>query len=903
MSALQNAPAKDTDGNYLAVCQARETVENGLRLDAVGNFISIAVLNTQRTACLVGLVGTLVLGMPAVGSGQGTVADDRAALEALYDATNGANWSSNDNWKTDEPLGQWYGVRTNSDGRVTRLDLSENQLSGTIPAEIGNLTSLTDLLLGRNQLSGMIPAEIGSLTSLQDLELHLNQLSGTIPAEIWNLTSLTTLSLSFNQLSGTIPVEIGNLTSLEHLLLGHNQLSGTIPAEIGNLTSLISLDLEDNQLSGTIPAEIGNLPLSVLGLKDNQLSGTIPAEIGNLTLLHLTVDIDTGLCLAPDFDLTSQFATATGLPVCSGTPTPTDPGDDRAALEALYDATNGANWSSNDNWKTDEPLGQWFGVRINNSDGRVTRLDLSHNRLSGTIPAEIGNLTSLTELELGFNELSGTIPAEIGNLTSLRRLDLGFNYELSGTIPAEIGNLTSLTNLNLGINELSGTIPAEIGNLTSLTGLDLGNNQLSGTIPAEIGSKTSLTWLELQDNQLSGTIPAELGNLTRLFFLSVDTDTGLCLAPDFDLTSPFATRSGLPVCSTEPSGTPTPKDPPVVQMAVDDAIAAPTNGEGLRTGGAPVTVRFDALFTFPSSAASAVTYAGTTFSVSSTAPGVVSVSTTDAGPGVVLTPGPDAGTAAVTVDARPEGQPAATPVASVMFEVEVNTDDTTAPTVTITSAASEPVSGPFPITVTFSEPVTGFELADLVVGNGSASELQGTEASYTATVTPTASGAVTVDIAAGAAEDGAGNPSAAADQFSITADLTPVDTTAPTVTITSAASEPVSGPFPITVTFSEPVTGFELPDLVVGNGSASELQGTEASYTATVTPTASGAVTVDIAAGAAEGGAGNPSAAADQFSITADLTPVPALPLAGAVALAALLLVGGIRRRRGVLTT
>ena len=112
------------------------------------------------------------------------------------------------------------------------------------------------------------------------------------------------------------------------------------------------------------------------------------------------------------------------------------------------------------------------------------------------------------------------------------------------------------------------------------------------------------------------------------------------------------------------------------------------------------------------------------------------------------------------------------------------------------------------------------------------------------------------------------------DDDTATVDPTPVDTTAPTVTITSAASEPVSGPFSITVTFSEPVTGFELPDLVVGNGSASELQGTEASYTATVTPTASGAVTVDIAAGAAEDSAGNPSVAADQFSITADPTPV-----------------------------
>ena len=362
--------------------------------------------------------------------------------------------------------------------------------------------------------------------------------------------------------------------------------------------------------------------------------------------------------------MTSPFATATGLPVCSGTPTPKDPADDRAALEALYDATNGANWSSNDNWKTDEPLGQWFGVRINNSDGRVTRLDLSYNQLSGTIPAELGNLSSLTELELGGNQLSGTIPVELGNLTRLTTLDLNYN-QLSGTIPAELGNLTRLTTLRLDDNQLSGTIPVELGNLTSLTTLRLDDNQLSGTIPAELGNLTRLTWLELADNQLSGTIPAELGNLTRLLVLSVDTDTGLCLAPDFDLTSPFATATGLPVCSTEPSGTPTPKDPPVIQMAVDDAIGAATNGEGLRTGGAPVTVWLDALFTFPSSAASAVTYAGTTFSVSSTAPGVVSVSTTDVGPGVVLTPGADAGTAAVTIDARPEGQPAATPVASV----------------------------------------------------------------------------------------------------------------------------------------------------------------------------------------------------------------------------------------------
>ena len=99
--------------------------------------------------------------------------------------------------------------------------------------------------------------------------------------------------------------------------------------------------------------------------------------------------------------------------------------------------------------------------------------------------------------------------------------------------------------------------------------------------------------------------------------------------------------------------------------------------------------------------------------------------------------------------------------------------DTTSPAVAISSDASAPVTGPFSIAIAFSEPVTGFELEDLVVGNGSASELQGNNAIYTVTITPEASGTVTVDIAAGAAQDSAGNPSAAADQFSIVADLTP----------------------------------------------------------------------------------------------------------------------------------
>ena len=101
------------------------------------------------------------------------------------------------------------------------------------------------------------------------------------------------------------------------------------------------------------------------------------------------------------------------------------------------------------------------------------------------------------------------------------------------------------------------------------------------------------------------------------------------------------------------------------------------------------------------------------------------------------------------------------------------------------------------------------------------------------------------------------------------------DTTSPIVVISSDAVAPVIGPFSIAIAFSEPVSGFELADIAVGNGSPSALQGNGSSYSATITPAASGAVAVDIAAGAAEDDAGNPSVAAEQFSIVADLTQVP----------------------------
>ena len=174
---------------------------------------------------------------------QGSVAEDKAALEALYDATDGSNWTTSTNWKTSEPLSEWHGVTTDADGRVTQLSLIGNGLSGTIPAELGDLANLQLLYLWGNELTGEIPPELGDLTSLLYLYLNENMLSGEIPPELGDLTSLQQLSLSQNTLNGTIPTQLGQLTNLTALSLGNNQLSGEIPAELGDLSNLQRLYL------------------------------------------------------------------------------------------------------------------------------------------------------------------------------------------------------------------------------------------------------------------------------------------------------------------------------------------------------------------------------------------------------------------------------------------------------------------------------------------------------------------------------------------------------------------------------------------------------------------------------------------------------------------------------------
>jgi thiol-disulfide isomerase/thioredoxin len=206
----------------------------------------------------------------------------RSALMALYNALNGNQWVNKENWGSDKPLGQWYGVTTDGNEDVIRLELHENNLSGTLPAEIGDLVKLTYLFLGYNYgISGSIPAEIGNLKELEILNLYGNELSGEIPEELYSLPELYHLDLGVNKLSGELSPKIAGLSKLLDLRLGINKFSGPLPKELGQM-SLIQVDLNNNSFSGSLPDELGTLNnLTTFNLATNNFSGIIPISILN----------------------------------------------------------------------------------------------------------------------------------------------------------------------------------------------------------------------------------------------------------------------------------------------------------------------------------------------------------------------------------------------------------------------------------------------------------------------------------------------------------------------------------------------------------------------------------------------------------------------------------------------
>ncbi|XP_058111201.1 probable LRR receptor-like serine/threonine-protein kinase At3g47570 [Magnolia sinica] len=388
----------------------------------------------------------------------------------------------------------WQGVKCagpRHPQRVTALNLTGQNLVGSLSPFIGNLTFLRRIDLSANSFYGPIPEEIVRLFRLRYLVLSINIFTGEIPANLNHCFKLQVLNLYGNQLTGRIPTELGSLSKFTYLNLGRNSLAGSIPPSLGNLSSLWYLRLRENSLEGNIPDDLCQLvSLKNLSIGVNKLSGTIPPRLYNISSIVM-------------FDV--QLNRLHGnLPPNLGLTLPN--------LQGLYTLGN-----------------QFTGpipVSLSNAS-RLLVIDLDNNSFSGSVPMNFGSLKGLFQLALWGNELGIGKDRDLSfldsltNCSSLQMLELAYN-RLSGMLPDSIANLsTQPTWLSFSSNRIFGSIPSGIQNLVGLTALDMGGNFLTSVIPNGVGKLNKLEVLYLDSNGLSGKIPPPLGNITRLYRLSL----------------------------------------------------------------------------------------------------------------------------------------------------------------------------------------------------------------------------------------------------------------------------------------------------------------------------------------------------------------------------------------------
>ncbi|XP_040367330.1 receptor-like protein EIX2 [Rosa chinensis] len=350
--------------------------------------------------------------------------------------------------------------------KLSVLYLDSNQVNGSVPENVGQLSSLETLFLSENSLSGVITeAHFLNLSRLQYLSLSGNRFSINLSSD-WKppfqLTDgldmsslkspyLRSVDISKNLLSGELPNCWMQFQELRELNLGKNKLSGKIPSSLGNLQGIQVLRLHDNNFSGELPSLENRTSLLMVDLGNNNLSGKIPTWIcqtlPNLAILRLRSNEFNGII---PFSLCTLAA--------------------------------------------------------------ILVLDLSHNNISGGLPHYFSNITALAD-DFGYDDVIVElvwkgIEIEFGeNLAGMRSIDISSNY-LIGEIPPSIASMTELISLNLSRNKLTGKLPEDFGNMKMLESLDLSRNRISGKIPTSFASLNFLSVLDLSHNNLSGRIPS-----------------------------------------------------------------------------------------------------------------------------------------------------------------------------------------------------------------------------------------------------------------------------------------------------------------------------------------------------------------------------------------------------------
>lgn len=481
----------------------------------------------------------------------GVKSDESQILLHLKSSLEKSNSKLFDSWNATNSICSFHGVTCNSMGSVTEIDLSHQNLFGSLPLDsLCQLKSLEKLVLGFNNLYGKVTEDLRNCVKLNFLDLGNNFFSGTFP-DISPLHNLQYLFLNKSGFSGTFPWQsLLNMTGLLQLSVGDNPfdltpfpkdvlslkqlnwlyltnctLGGNLPVGIGNLTELTELEFSDNFITGELPAEIGNLrKLWQFEFYNNSFTGKIPSAWRNLTgLSYFDGSMNR---LEGDLSVVRFMTNLKSLQFFENEISgeiPPELGEFKR-LEGLSLYRNRLTGP------IPQKIGSWSDFSfIDVSEnfltgpippdmckgGKMDGLLVLQNNLTGEIPATYGNCLTLKRFRVSRNSLSGVVPPSIWGLPNTEIIDIELN-QLEGSVTSDIHKAKTLASIFARSNRLSGELPEEISKATSLVSIDLSENQVSGNIPETIGELKQLGSLHLQSNKLSGSIPDSLGSCNSL---------------------------------------------------------------------------------------------------------------------------------------------------------------------------------------------------------------------------------------------------------------------------------------------------------------------------------------------------------------------------------------------------
>ncbi|CAA7027957.1 unnamed protein product [Microthlaspi erraticum] len=460
---------------------------------------------------------------------------------------------------------------------LQRLELTSNNLSGTLPSSISNLKHLKVLNLRGCDMFGKIPSSLGNLSHLTNLDLSENDFTGELPDSIGSLTQLTELQLAVAKLTGKFPLQLLNLSELNGIDLRFNHFQGMLPSNMSSLSKLASFDITGNSFSGSVPSSLFLIPsLMILALGKNDFNG--PLEIGyNISSSPSTLgslSLEENSFIGP---ISGSISKLVGLwyLVLSFWNTEKGMVDFSSFLHLKSLKTLHLSYL-NTRSIVDLSLFSHLmslsdldlsGITVKISEtlslpSTIETLALSSCNIA-VFPKFLQNLTSLYSLDISVNRIEGQVPEWLWSLPALRYVNIsqnvfsgfegsadviqrsekvmldissntfqdpfpllsnstvyfsGSNNRFSGEIPRALCELVNLDTLVLSNNNFSGSFPRCFNARISV--LHIQNNSLSGVFPEESVS-VYLRSLDVGRNRLSGKLPKSLINCTILEFLNM----------------------------------------------------------------------------------------------------------------------------------------------------------------------------------------------------------------------------------------------------------------------------------------------------------------------------------------------------------------------------------------------